>query len=350
MRETVLPVTLNDVAQSDLLAAPMRQALIGAGARTLLVVPVVTGDNVSGCVLINRPDRDQYTPGEIELAQTIANQTAIALDKARLFATVQQYTADLEERVAQRTTALARERDRVETLLRITNELSSSLDLDRVLTRALSLVSDIIGGTQCSLFLLDPQSDTLIYRAALGVNFLLPPGGQPAPFRRGEGLVGWVIKHRQPVIVGNLLEDERWIKRPLSDQHRSAICVPLVTSEDSLGAMVFYSDQFDSFTEDQLRLVSAAANQVTSAINNAELYRLIRDQAERLGSMLRANQIEASKSRAILESVADGVMVTDPHGKIILFNATAERILQLERDHVLGHPAGDFMGFYGASA
>ena len=350
LRETALPVTLDDVAQSDLLAAPMRQALIGAGVRTLLVVPVVTGDNVSGCVLINRPDRDQYTPGEIELAQTIANQTAIALDKARLFATVQQYTADLEERVAQRTTALARERDRVETLLRITNELSSSLDLDRVLTRALTLVSELIGGTQGSLFLLDPQSDTLIYRAALGVNFQLPPGGRPAPFRRGEGLVGWVIKHRQPVIVGNLLEDERWIKRPLSDQHRSAICVPLVTSEDSLGAMVFYSDQFDNFTEDQLRLVSAAANQVTSAINNAELYRLIRDQAERLGSMLRANQIEASKSRAILESVADGVMVTDPHGKIILFNATAEHILRLERDHVLGHPADDFMGFYGASA
>jgi ABC-type transporter MlaC component len=59
-------------------------------------------------------------------------------------------------------------------------------------------------------------------------------------------------------------------------------------------------------------LVSAAAAQVASAINNAELYRLIRDQAERLGSMLRGQQIEASQNRAILESIADGVIVMTP--------------------------------------
>ncbi len=83
------------------------------------------------------------------------------------------------------------------------------------------------------------------------------------------------------------------------------------SSEDILGVMMLYSDRPGAFNEDQLRLVTAAANQVANAMNNAELYSLIRDQAERLGAMLREQQVEATKSDAILDSVADGVMVSD---------------------------------------
>jgi PAS domain S-box-containing protein len=77
---------------------------------------------------------------------------------------------------------------------------------------------------------------------------------------------------------------------------------------------------------------------------------MIADQAERLGAMLRSQQTEAAKSQAILESVADGVMVSDQSGSIILFNAAAERILELRRDEVLGRSSADLAGLYGAGA
>ena len=342
------PLMIGDL-ERDTVVTPFGQAL-GDHHRSWLGVPLTVRGSAIG-VLAVQSDRPYYFgESHMRLLNQIGNQFAIAIDNARLFATVENNAALLAQKVTERTIDLEKERDRVETLLRITNELSASLDLDRVLTRALSLVNDIIGGTQGGLFLLDAQSEQIIYRATLGVDFQLPPGGQPAPFRRGEGLVGWVITSRQPVIIPDLNADERWIRRPTTEGHHSAICVPLLSSEDALGAMIFYSDRLNAFTEDQLRLVAAAANQVTSAINNAELYRLIRDQAERLGGMLRANQVEASKSRAILESVGDGVMVTDPDGKIIFFNATAERILRLNRSEVENHTANDFMGLYGAGA
>ena len=167
----------------------------------VLVVPLIAGNKLLGIFNIDPGAQGHFNADEIELAKTIANQTAIALENSRLFATTQRYAADLELRVAERTAELEKERDQVETLLRITNELSASLDLDRVVTRTLSLVNDTLGGTQGGLFLLDSQSEELIYRASFGTHFQLPAGGVPSIFRRGEGLVGWVIKNRQAAVV-----------------------------------------------------------------------------------------------------------------------------------------------------
>jgi PAS domain S-box-containing protein len=134
---------------------------------------------------------------------------------------------------------------------------------------------------------------------------------------------------------------------PGTEERRSLLGAPLVANEDVLGCIFFASDKINAFNDSHLLLVEAAANQVATSINNAELYRMIRDQAERLGGMLRSQQTEAAKSQAILEGIADGVMVSDAAGEIILFNAAAERILDLRRDEVLGRPSTDLTGLYG---
>ena len=106
-----------------------------------------------------------------------------------------------------------------------------------------------------------------------------------------------MIQNRRGAVIGDLESDPRWQVRPGQiNTHRSALAVPLVTNEDSLGAMILLSPEPNAFDDDQLRLVAAAANQVAAAINNAELYRLIRDQAERLGGMLRSQQVEATRA------------------------------------------------------
>lgn len=230
------------------------------------------------------------------------------------------------------------------------SELSNSLDLDRVFARALQLATDMVNVERGSIFILDLQSDQLIHRAAMGGDKPLAEGGELAPFRRGEGLVGWVIKNRQGVVIGDLDNDPRWIRVPdHSPKHKSALAVPLMANEDVLGAMILLSPQHNAFDEDQLRLGAAIATPVGAAINNAELYRLIRDQAERLGTLLRAQQEEATKSRAILEGISDGVLVTDAEEKIILVNVACERILGVNRASILGQSLAEFTSIYGAA-
>jgi PAS domain S-box-containing protein len=97
-------------------------------------------------------------------------------------------------------------------------------------------------------------------------------------------------------------------------------------------------------------MVKAIAGQVAVAINNAHLYELIRDQAERLGSMLRREQEDASRSQAILEAVADGVLVTGSNNRISFLNQSAQRILGLEAGRVIGQSLDVFGGLFGKSA
>jgi signal transduction histidine kinase len=326
------------------LTEPIHAMLAARNTQCLVIIPLLTRGEVIGTIGLDtdQPDR-VFTAEEVSLAETIAGQIAGAVDNAR-------FADELEARVAVRTAELQKERERVETLLQVTTELSSSLDLDLVLTRALQLVTEAIKADRGSIFLVDLETEQLIYRAALGRATPLPPGGQPAPFKRTEGLVGWALKARQGAVIPNLAEDPRWLALPdLGGEQRSALVVPLMANEDALGAMILTSPQLNAFDEEQLRLVLAAANQVGAAINNAELYRLIRDQAERLGGMLRGQQVEATKSRAILEGIADGVLVADADGAVILFNVACERILGLQRAGVVGRPLTEFVGLYGGA-
>ena len=169
-----------------------------------------------------------------------------------------------------------------------------------------------------------------------------------------EVLAEWLIQNEEVndhvIVVDNLNEVEYWDNSlPNASQWNSALAVMLETNEDPMGVMVFLNSEANAFTETQLKLLVAAANQVSSAINSADLYQLIRDQAERLGKLLRAEQEEAQKNTAILESIADGVLLANAEGRILLFNSAAERILQLPRSQVQGHLLSDISMLYGGT-
>ncbi len=327
-------LAIEDIENDLRLSAEFRGNLTRCGARSGLVAPLVSQGLVVGLFTVESRTLREFTSDELELSETVAAQIAAALTNA-------QFASDLETRVNQRTKEVLRERERVETLLQITTELASSLELDRVLHRALHLVTEAVNAAQGSIFLLQQDTGKLIYRAALGSPKVLPAGGEEIPFRSGEGLVGWVIKNRQPVIIHNLDVDERWKKIVGQNvDHRSALAVPIQWNDEILGALLVYSPSVNAFDDDHLRLVAAASNQVGSAINNAELYRLIRDQAERLGVLLREQQVETTKNRAILEGIGDGVLVADSAGRVTLLNAAAEQIFGLERKLVMGKSVG----------
>ncbi len=312
--------------------------------RSVLVVPLIARDEVTGVLMLESlAECRRFSQEEIQQCQLIANMAATAIENARLYDEVWAFSRQLELRVEERTRELRRERDRVQALYRIARELSSSLDLHRVMHQALKLLQEAVGATEGLILLVDERSPYLVIRAAIGRPVPIPREGQVTQLRRDQGLAGWVITQRKPTIVPDTTRDERWVMlEGTPNPPRSALAVPLLAGEDALGALFLFHDQLNYFQEEHLTLVTAAASQVASAINNATLYRLITEQAERLGAMLRQQREEASRNEAILRSIADGVLVNDIHGRVILMNTAAERILDARASSALGQDVRNF--------
>ena len=331
----------------------------GMPLESVVLAPLVVTDRVVGVLCVGRYQQRAFSPAETATLSALADQVAVAVTNVRLYEEVRRFSYELERRVEERTEALAaamqelrEERDRVEVLYRITAQLSASLDLDHVMNQALKLVVNAVGASRAAILMLDKESNKLIYRAAWGSNEKIPIGGVETRFSRGQGLAGWVIQHRQATIVPNIQEDPRWIASHdrKDKEYRAAMAVPLSVGEDVLGVLLLFHKEQGWFDEGHLLLVETAARQVANAINNAELYQLIFEQAEQLGNALKAQKIEATKSQAILESVADGVVVADANGRIILVNAAAERILDLLREKAMGRSINEMLGLYGRQA
>lgn len=329
--KTGIPMNVPDVRQES------RYRELTSHIRSKLCVPMLFEDQVLGVINVDSSRRAAFSESDRQMLSIVASQAAMALQNSRLFEELDALRRDLEVRIAERTAELGQanqdlliERDRVTVLYRIASELVSSLELERVLSRALALINQAVGVKQGSIMLLDTETGHLVYRAALGRKEPLPRGGKITHFRRGVGLAGWVLDHDEPAIITGVDEDARWEVDPgKKGASQSVMAVPLSTEDMILGVMLLFHPQPNYFTPEHLRLVEAAATQVTVAVKNYDLYRLVRDQAERLGKALQEKRAEAGKNMAILESIADGVVVTDVNRQVTVINQAALEMLGL---------------------
>jgi len=312
--------------------------------QSVLGAPLIVGELTFGSlVLIDSQDTNRFDVQDRISATLLANQAAIAIQNAQLVGRLNKFTEELEQNVEQRTEELRQERDRVDTLYQIARGLASSLELDRVLNEALTLINQAMSITQGSILMVDEATGKLIYRAAFGRRRPLPKDGRVTSYQIGVGLAGKILESRKPVIIPNLLEDEDWIQDDKPLVHRSVLAAPLITGYEIVGVLMLYHTQIDYFTDDHLRLIEAAAPIIATAVYNAGLYNLISDQVERMGMLLGEVRVEASKNEAIVEGIADGVLVLDNDYNVQLINPAAAEILGVERASLQNKNLGSFI-------
>jgi PAS domain S-box-containing protein len=228
---------------------------------------------------------------------------------------------------ASETERLADEKSQLEALHEIIRELTAGLDLGRMLYRALSEVVRAINGEMGAIFLMNSQVGSATLETA--VNWSDEHNSISLTLLPSE----WQLGQADSLMVLKDLRAERpaeWVKALISPDMRSLMVAPLVANGAFMGILVVASSCMEAFNPAHVRLFRSVLSQIANAIGNAEVYRLLTQQAQEMGQMLRHQQEESTKNQSILTSIADGVIVNSAEGKTIMVNPAAERILDMD--------------------
>jgi len=293
-------------------------------ASSLLLAPFVVQEIPIGVLTLGRPaDSVPFDKTEITLVESVVSQAEIAVQNAGLYEEIRVLNRSLEVRVASRTRELEREKERLETLYAVGQELSTSLDVRAVLEETLQHIARAVGAEHGTILVYDQEAGTLSDGAQMGSALPAMAGDHAISLDAAMGLIRRAIEERSHVLVPDTRQEAEWL--PLDQEGtgpHSLIVSPLTVGQDVRGVLVVAADAAHAFDRDQQRLVAASAHQIAQAMNNALLYR--REQTER------------TKTQAVLQSIADGVIVNDTQDNVIAINSAAEEILNQGQEVVLG--------------
>ena len=291
------------------------------GTKSVLFIPLGSSDRVFGWIGLESPISQRFLHNETELAMTIANQASLAINNAYLLSETIELKENLEERVDERTKELVLEHRNTEMLLKISNELSGSMDIDQILDSTLKMINYSMNVSGSLVYVLEGEK---IFQAI----------HQPTNDETVIPLESVATYFNKVLAEKNSIQVEDFSTENLTMPFLSWMFIPLKFGESILGILSIFHESPDFFTNRDRELGEAIAGQISMALNNSEIFKLVRDQSENLGSMLRDQEVEASRSQAILEAVADGVLVTGVQAEIMLLNKSATSILRMEENAI----------------
>jgi signal transduction histidine kinase/ActR/RegA family two-component response regulator len=247
-------------------------------------VPLIVREMIIGTMAIGTSDpRIHFRQREIDLLYNFAHQAAIAIGNAKLY-------EDSLAKIKQLTT-----------LYEIGKTLSSTLDLDELSKKALELLRDRFGYASCGILLLDPQKEELYVKHLIGRQ---GEDSKKKRFKVGvDGIIGWVAKTGESYYSPEVSKDPRYI--PWNPSIKSKAVFPLKVRDQVCGVLNIESDELNGFDEEDLKLLSSFASQMSISIENAQLFSDLKRTLQELKQA--QDQIVQSEKLRAMGEMASGV-------------------------------------------
>ncbi|HSC77340.1 MAG TPA: GAF domain-containing protein, partial [Candidatus Acidoferrales bacterium] len=247
---------VENAAEDERLAA-RREAADGFELQSLMVVPLLKEDNVLGVVeVINKQAGTPYDEDDLFFLSSICEQAAIALSNANLLETERKVHV-------------------LDALLKISKEITSTLNLDHVLATVVNQGGSVVPFDRCAIGLFDRS------KFVLGAVSGMAEVPKTREMDRLREVLEWVATQPEPVHADNY--DEGW--EVSSEEGRALLtayldefdyngfyAMPLKDEQGAVGVLALLSGDAEFLTENQLEVLSILASQTTVAIRNARLY------------------------------------------------------------------------------
>src|SRR6266699_3145991 len=212
--------------------------------------------------------------------------------------------------------------------IKAAQRLSSSVEWRAALDGVLDAASELVRFERGTLALVDELQEELKVEAARNSPIAI---SEMSRFKVGEGIAGWALSHREPVLVRDSRTDARFKASDPKHQPRSFIAVPLLADKEGLGVLTLARPASDPFTEHDLRNLARVATDASNALINARLVDLLKQREDHLTTHVRkARELStANDSKQLIEFVLSSAKEL-VGGKAALLALRNPKTLELE--------------------
>jgi PAS domain S-box-containing protein len=344
------PEWTSDLAAEPSDLFPLAPFAALAGIKAGLGVPVLDGESVLAVLLFYLLEFKEKDTHLIQVVSEVATQLGFALRHKHIEVELESNEAkrrqahhELEMRVKERTAELSRVNELLQAEIAAREEIEGraqervrqqaavallgeralrGVELFTLMDEAIALVAQTLRVEFCKILELLPDGKALLLRAGVGWEEGLV--GQATVGAGTNSQAGYTLLSNEPVIIRDLRTEKRFSGPPLLREHGvvSGLSVIIGRRDRPFGVLGAHTAKPHTFTEDDIHFLEAVANVLSQVIENSHSLEEIRRSA---------NWLER-----LIETTQDAVLSIDRQGRVVMFNAAAERIFGYARNEIVG--------------
>lgn len=293
-----------------------RDMLVEEGVHSILCAPMFVESNIVGALCLYYRTPRVFAEEQRLFLQVLANQLAVTIENIRNYDVISADRENLERQIA-----------KLLNLQRITELLDVNIgtSLDSSLKALLEYLQDSFHSDSLAIF--QPRRDGEIdLTVEAGLPAVLRTHFSAYPVSLDDAFIGRCFVSSKEMLTSRAMTDER-VRRPLAtalalDGFMAMGAFPLTTKGHSLGVLAIFYQDIHEFSDDEISILNLIAQFIGVSFENART--------------LESLVAEKARTRAIVDSLEDGVLVYTAEGTIIECNPSIEHMVGMKRSEIIG--------------